>query len=203
MQHFLSNLSLKLLLLAMAVSFYAGAEVESVTIRWTSQLCQKTCGELLEKEFKKIGGVDKINIDISAGQATLTWKPMTAFSFTAINTAMHMVGIAMRDIRIKVSGKIRHSGDTIYIVSNGDNTRFDLINHVVPLPRGQAPVYNQAARKLSPELKQQLLSGESQHQTATIEGPVFMPERMTVPTPIVVDSLTFSDEPKKNAQSSH
>ena len=181
-------------------SFFTGSsiysEVQSITIRWTSQLCQKTCGTLLEKELKKVNGVDKVAIDLSAGQASLTWKPMSPFSYTSINTAMHMVGIALRDIRLRVKGHIRHTGETIYIVSDGDNTRFDLVNPVTPNLKGQSVVYNSSGRKLSPELRQQLLDGEKNGLTATIEGPVFMPERMTVPVQIVVDSLRFEEPPK-------
>lgn len=175
----------------------AHAEVESVTVRWTSQLCQKTCGTLLEKELKKVNGVDKVSIDLSSGQATLTWKPMVPFAYSSINTAMHMVGIAMRDMRLRVKGRIGHTGETVYIVSEGNNTRFDLVNPVVPSRTGQSVVYNAAGRKLSPELRQQLLTGESQGLIATIEGPVFMPERMIVPTQIVVERLNFAEEPKK------
>lgn len=180
----------------------AYSEVQSVTIRWTSQLCQKNCGILLEKELKKVNGVDQVGIDLSAGQASLTWKPMSPFSYTSINTAMHMVGIALRDIRLRVKGHIRHTGETIYLVSEGDNTRFDLVNPVAPNLKGQSTVYNAMGRKLSPELRQQLLDGEKNGLTATIEGPVFMPERMTVPVQIVVDSLRFEEPPRESDQSS-
>lgn len=192
----LKKFAVSLAILAATGSNCVNAEVESITIRWTSQLCQKTCGMLLEKELKKVNGVDKVAIDLAAGQASLTWKPMTPFSYTSINTAMHLVGIALRDIRLRVRGHIRHTGETIYLVSEGDNTRFDLVNPVVPNLKGQSTVYNAAGRKLTPELRQQLLDGEKNGQIATIEGPVFMPERMTVPVQIVVDSLRFTEVPK-------
>lgn len=167
------------------------SEIEQITIRWTAQLCNGNCSKLLEKELRKVRGIDEIAIDQGSGQATLTWSKKIPFQYTSLNTAMHMVGLSMRDIRIKVSGSIKHSGDNFYIVSDGDNTRFDLVNPVTPRPYGQANEFNAYARKLSPALKKELLDGETQKLKATIEGPVFMPERMTVPTQIVVDKLNF------------
>jgi len=169
------------------------SEIEQITIRWTAQLCQGTCTKLLVNEFKKIHGVDEIFIDQGSGQATVTWKEKMPFQFTSINTAMHMVGLSMRDIRIKVRGTIKHTGDIFYILSEGDNTRFDLMNPVTPVPYGQTSEFNTLTRKISPALRQQFLDAETQKLIATVEGPVFMPERMTVPTQIVVDHLSFTD----------
>lgn len=173
------------------------AEIEKITIRWTAQLCQGACPRLLEKEFRKIHGVKEIAIDQGGGQLTLTWKEKVPFQFTSVNTAMHMVGLSIRDIRIRVKGSVKHTRDTFYILSEGDGTRFDLLNPVIPHPGGQAAEFNASARKLTPALRQQLLQGEADKQIATIEGPVFMPERMTVPTQIVIDNLSFSVPPEK------
>ena len=176
--------------------FTVGAEVQQVTIRWTSLLCKDSCVKLLDQQLKKISGIKDVSIDQQAGQAVLTWKPNAPFLFTSINSAMHMVGISMRDIRIRVQGSIRHSGSTIFIVSEGDNTRFELVSPVTPNSKGQTSEYNYSNRKLSPDLMKQLLDAEKNRLKATIEGPVFMPERMTVPTQIVVDKLDFAETPK-------
>lgn len=167
------------------------AEIQQITVRWTSLLCKDSCVKTLDKELRKIKGIEQFNIDPSSGQVSITWKANVPFQFTTINTAMHMVGLSMRDIRIKVRGNILPSGNQIYIVSEGDNTRFELMNPVTPNPNGQSHVYNYTTRTLSPELKKQLLDGYQAKQIATVEGPVFMPERMTVPTQIVVDHLNF------------
>lgn len=188
-----------LFLCAIILSNPLQAEIEKITLRWTAQLCQNSCTKLLENEFRKIHGVNEISIDQGSGQATLTWKEKVPFQYTSINTAMHMVGISLRDIRIRVKGTIKHSGDVFYILSEGDNTRFDLVNPVIPHANGQAAEFNAAARKLTPPLRQKLLDGEAAKQIATIEGPVFMPERMTIPTQLVLDQLSFSD-PKEKKQ---
>lgn len=181
-----------LLLLSLLMLSPLHAQVEKVTIRWTAMLCQGSCPRLLEKEFRKINGVKEIAMDQGGGQLTLTWKEKVPFQFTSVNTAMHMVGLSIRDIRIRVKGFVKHTGDTFYIVSEGDNTRFDLLNPVIPHPGGQASEFNASTRKLTPALRQQLLLSETEKQIATVEGPVFMPERMTVPTQIVIDQLSFS-----------
>lgn len=175
------------------------AEIQQITIRWTAPLCQETCTKLLMNEFRKIHGVAEIYIDQGSGQATLTWKERMPFEFTSVNTAMRMVGLSIRDIRIKVRGYVRHTGDTFYIVSEGDGTRFDLLNPVTPVRGGQTSEFNTLTRGISPALRQQFLDAEAQKLIATVEGPVFMPERKTVPTQIVVDSLSFSD-PTKDAE---
>lgn len=168
------------------------AQVEQITIRWTKLLCKDPCIKILDRELKKIKGVDLVTIDPDAGQAIITWKANAPFQYTYINTAMHMVGLSIRDIRIRIHGPVNFSSNRAYIVSEGDNTRFELVNPVIPNLRGQAHEFNYSTRGLSPQLRQQIADGIQAKQIATVEGPVFMPERMTVPTQIVVDHLSFS-----------
>jgi len=187
------------LLIAFAIQATLQAEIQTVTLRWTAQLCQGNCMELLTKEFRKIQGVEEFNIDQGSGEATIKWKERIPFQYSAVNTAMRMVGLSIRNIRIQVKGTIRHAGDTFYIVSNGDYTRFDLLNPVIPNTAGVTAEFNAAARKLTPALQQQLLNGEAQKLDVVIEGPIFMPERNTIPTQIVLDHLNFID-PKKDQE---
>lgn len=167
------------------------SEIQNITLRWTNTSCQETCSRLLEKEFRKIQGMDQISIDTGSKQADLTWKENIPFQYTSLNTALHMVGLSPRDVRIRVRGRVKHNGNAFFIISEGDNTRFELMNPVVPNPGGVAPQFNAYARQIKQPLKQKLLDGEAQQEIATIEGPIFMPERMTVPTQIVVDQLDF------------
>jgi hypothetical protein len=57
--------------------------------------------------------------------------------------------------------------------------------------KGQTTVYNQSARSVSNELKQTLLRGIHEAKTATIDGPLFMPERNTSLV-LTVEQLNFS-----------
>jgi hypothetical protein len=180
-----------------ALQLPMNAEIQVLTIRWTPQLCQKNCIQLVERELRKIPGVKVISLDQGSGQATLTWKEGIPFQFSSINMAMRMVGLSIRDIRIKVTGRIQHNADIFYIVSNHDNTRFELLNPITPVRGGSVVEYNVAARKILPALQQQLLEGETQKLTATIEGPIFMPQRNTIPSQIVLDSLSFDEKDKE------
>lgn len=166
------------------------SQVESITIRWTTMLCQNNCLEQLLREFQKIRGIDQILIN--PGQADLTWKPNETFQYNYINLAMRMVGLSIRDIRIKITGTITHIGDRFYITTaGGAYTRFELLNPVIPIPGGVTAEFNEAARKISPTLRLKLLEAERLRQIATIEGPIFMPHRHANPTQIVVDHLSF------------
>lgn len=185
--------TLLLLLFCFAINMPLYSLVESITIRWVPMRCADTCVRLLEREFRKVQGIDQIFIDQGSGQATLTWKEKIPFQFVSVSTAMRLVGLSMREIRIRVSGTISHRGDSFYIISEGDNTPFELLNPIIPVPQGVTPEFNANARKLTPALRQRLLEGQMSKQTATVEGPVFMPERKTVPTQLILDSLDFQD----------
>lgn len=182
------------LLLCCALNTSLYSAIESVTIRWTAMLCPDSCVTLLEREFRKIKGVDQFSIDQGSGQVVLTWKPKEYFQYSSLNMAMRMVGLSMRSIRIRASGKITHTGNRFFIVSDGDNTRFELLNPIVSQPRGVTAEFNEAARQIGPLLQQKLLEAERTRAIATIEGPVFMPERNTVPTQIVVDHFDVREE---------
>ena len=182
-----------LLLFGFVINAPLYSVVESITIRWVTIRCPDNCVKHLEKEFRKIQGVDEIFIDQGSGQATLTWKENMPFQFISVSTAMRIVGLSMREMRIRVSGLISHRGNNFYIISAGDNTSFELLNPVIPYPQGVTPEFNTSARKITPALAQRLLEGQMLKQTATVEGPVFMPERKTVPTQLIVDSLDFQD----------
>lgn len=172
------------------------AEIISLTIKWTGLLCQEACVKQLEQQFKKIPGVDSFVISGAAGQINVVWKPNASFSFTPINTAMRMVGLSPLDIRLKVRGKLRHDARSVTLVSDGDYTRFNLLNPVLPEMNRQAAEFNLAARALTPPLRQKLLDAEAADMTATIEGVLFMPMR-TPGLNLVVEQLNFTAPPKK------
>jgi hypothetical protein len=185
-----------LILLFLCCKLNVYSSIESITIQWSSLFCKDQCIALLEKEFRKIRGVEQLSIDQEALQAVLVWKPNEPFQYSSINYAARAVGLSIRSIRIRVNGTITHSGDRFYLVSQGDNTRFELLNPIIPVPGEFTSKSNEAIRKIIPPLRDQLLEGERNRQIATVEGPIFMPNRNTVPAQIVVDHLDFS-EPQK------
>jgi len=148
------------------------AEIEHVIVTWSGLQCQQSCINQLTAQFKSIPGVAEVSM--GPGQVTLKWKPNVSFSFAPINTAMSLIGLSINDIRVKATGTITHNSYAVTLISSGDNTRFDLLNPVVPDIRDnrQAPQFNIGARGLRPELKQQLLQAESEGKIATISGPL-------------------------------
>lgn len=166
------------------------AEVEKITITWTALLCNQRCIEQLERHFTRIKGVAGVNFNQQAGLVEIRWKPNIPFSFAPINTTMSLVGLSIRDIRVKVRGTIRASGKNYRIISLGDNTSFTLLNPVTPY-RGTVTVeFNPANRELSPEMRQKLYDAQRQNKLAVIEGPLFMPER-SPPLMMVLDQINF------------
>ncbi len=168
------------------------AEIELVTVFWTPALCP-SCGPLISKAFSKMPGVDHFTVDAGVGVAKLYWKPKHRFTYEEVDYGLRMIGIAIRDIYVKASGKLGTSKLDFFLISDGDKTRFDLVNPITPDITRQTPLYNLAARTISPYLQKKLLKGDEEGRTITIEGPLFMPWRHYTHPQLVVDQLDFSD----------
>ncbi|KAF3362804.1 Uncharacterized protein PHSC3_000663 [Chlamydiales bacterium STE3] len=174
------------------------SEIEKATVTWTPILCSGSCVKTLERHFSKIKDIANISINQQVGMAELSWKPNASFNFTSIATAMGLVGLSIRDIRVKVRGTIRVSGKNYRVISLGDNTPFVLLNSVTPYRGTYVVEFNPANRELRPEMRQRLHEAQKKNQVAIIEGPLFMPERAP-PFMIVVDQIKFIDKiPSKN-----
>lgn len=169
------------------------SEIERVTITWRTLNCQNNCPSLLDQQFRKINGIAEFSINAPAGVAFLKWKPNVPFSYSAIDIAMRMVGLSFTDIRLRVTGTLQYSRNTVTLTSAGDNTRFNLLNPVVPDLTGQATEFNVDARSLTTGLFQNLVDGATKRMVATVEGPLFMPWRD--PSQLVVEQLSFT-QPK-------
>lgn len=166
---------LLLLVICLLISGQVHGEIQDVTVFWRSALCDYRCVDNLYKFFRQVRGVGSVVIDAPAGKAHMIYKPGSKFEFQPINYAMRRIGISLRDIRVRIRGTISHTGDTLFINSLGDTTRFALIGfpeasrqrYVVPFSR-----YN---RPLELDVKRALLFAEANHLLVTIEGPVFEP----------------------------
>ena len=172
------------------------SEIERVTVTWTAMECQANCIKQLEQQFRKIPGVGEVIMNPSAGQVDLKWKKNATFSFSPVNIAMELIGLTINDIRVRVHGTLKHSGNSVTLISSGDGTQFNLLNPVVPQAPGQTPQFNAAARGLRPELLEKLIKAEQEKKEATIEGPLLFPER-SPPLQLVVSISNFT-EPKKS-----
>lgn len=198
---FHSLLASLLLSIALVENSHINAEIQQVTIKWTTLLCStQQCLALLDKELRKVPGIADFTINQGAGQAVIDWRPNMPFNFQDVNVPLRLVGLSVRDIHVKVRGTLSHDSKTVTITSIGDNTRFQLLNPVVTNPGQQAAIYNLGARQLSPELHQKLVEGETQGMIATVQGPIFMPGRSSA-MQLVVGNVSFSkpkpEEPGK------
>lgn len=149
------------------------AEIEEVTITWRAASCDAGCGVLLNKEFRKIYGVADVQISVPEGQATLKWKPNAPITFQSLDTAMHMVGPGMQNLRMKIKGHIQSTTSGISLVSDGDGTLFPLISTIHPQVNQYTETESIYNRKLSPDIQKQLLEIQKSGQSVTIDGPVF------------------------------
>lgn len=171
----------------------AVAEVEKVTISWTALLCNQRCIQQLDRHFSRIKGVAGVEFNQQAGMVELRWKPNVPFYVAPINIAMGLVGVSIKDIRVKVRGTIRASSKNYRIVSLGDNTSFTLLSPITPYRGTFATPFNPANRELSPEMRQKLYEAQKSNKIALIEGPLFMPER-SPPLMIVLDQISFVEK---------
>lgn len=167
------------------------ADVESVVLRWTPETCIAGCGAIVQTNLEKMKGAASVSVSEAASQATILWKPDEKFSFVPINTQMRLAGPRVRDVRVKVRGTIKHSGQNVYLVSLGDNTRFELIGIPTPDPTGYVEESNIANRQLSQQTKDRLIATERSDQVVTVKGPLFQPTRS--PLRLVTERIDISE----------
>lgn len=170
----------------------AHAEVEKVIITWNNRTCKEACAHSLEENLRKIEWVTDVITNPEAGRTDLLWKPNAPFSYPAIYAAMSMVGLAFIDIHVTISGTLTHTSDSVTLTSNGDNTRFILLNPQRFSTTQYIPQKSLATRYLSPELRNQLIDGENANRTAIISGQIFEPQR-SPPLYLVVENLRFKE----------
>jgi hypothetical protein len=172
-----------------------GADIEKVTVQWTQARynCDAGCLRLLDNQFRRISGVSDVAIDQGAAQATLQWNPNVPFSYTAIDTAMRMVGPSIDNlgVRLKVRGTIRHDANSVTLISLGDNTNFFLLSPITPSSTQFVDTESVASRPLWPQVRTELLDAEAQNLIVTIDGPLFQPERAP-PFYIIVEQKKVS-----------
>lgn len=183
-------------MLLASAAFWTGllqAEIQQVTISWTANLCRTECVKNLYTQLGSIPSVKEVRINQGAGKAFIFLKPNAPFSFAPFNAAMQMVGLSIIDIRVRAKGPIVNQGQDYILLSSGDNTPFTLINPVIPERNDYVVQYNAGAvnRRLSPSNVQKFEDAKKSREIATIEGPLFLPER-SPPILLVVEQVSFS-----------
>lgn len=166
------------------------AEIDPILISWRVGECQPGCDVLLEKEVRKLYGVDSLEINTGAGQMSIRWKANQRFDYYAILSAIKKVGLHLANIRVKVRGMIRFEGNNTIIISNGDKTPFYLLGPVQPQNNQYTPTRSIYNRQLTLEQKAQLMEGEKSGAIAVIDGPLFEPYR-SPPLFLVLENVSF------------
>lgn len=177
------------------------AEIQEVSLTWTAGLCHAQCIKNLEMQFRRIPSVQEVQINEGAGKATLKLKKNMPYSFAPFNQAMELVGLSIIDIRVIATGQISNVGQDFVLISTGDNTTFTLINPIIPERSGYVVQYNAGAvnRKLSPAMVQQMEDAKKSKQIATIQGPLFFPER-SPPNLLVIEQIRFNNPGQQGTQ---
>jgi len=170
------------------------AEIQHVIIKWTPALCiLPSCVQGLQQQFVRISGVEDVQINQAAGQATLRWKPDVPFTFPPINTAMSMIGLSILDFRMRARGHIIQQGNNFVFVSQGDETRFVLLGPVTPQQTRYVIEFNPETHLPNPQLKDQFQQAVQNNSSVIIEGPIFQPER-SPPLQLIVERFQKKDE---------
>lgn len=178
---------------ALVYATHLNAEIEKVSVKWTPYQCDAGCVQNLDRQFRQIAGVADVTINMSAAQAEIRWRPNIPFSYTAIDTAMRMIGpsIDNRGLRLKVRGTIQHDARSVTLISTGDNSRFILLGPIVPSPTHYVEEESVWSHRPTPEARNEYLAAEDADQTVTVEGPLFQPEQAP-PMYMIVEKKQFA-----------
>lgn len=184
--------------LVIAWSMSLEAEVQKVVLKWNAALCQDTCVPLMQRQLQAIPGIANFQINAGAGIADIDWKPDAPFSFYPFNTATRSVGARLLDVRVKVKGTIVYDSQNLYLVSLGDNSRFILLGPLGMQSSQFVMQANPANHPLPADIKENLIEASRKHQTVTIEGPLFEPERYNLS--LITEKIDFPKEEPRDYQ---
>lgn len=187
----------KIFILSFALTLPLQAEIQKVTIKWTSALCAGPCVKELYHYFSLVPGVADVQIDQPGGQAIVRWKPNVPFTYQSMDTVTRLVGLYQNEIRVRVQGQVSHNLNNFRITSLGDGTTFNLLAPVTPSRTQYVEENNEETRQLSQEMKNQLLEAQQNNQMVTIEGPLFLPER-SPPMQIIIESFKVEERNPDN-----
>jgi hypothetical protein len=163
-------------------SLFLTAEIQMVSIKWIAYDwqaagCLKDCTQIVQREFKKVKGVDAVTVNQAAGRIDIRWKPKFAFSFGPIDTAMRLSGPGLEELRVRVRGKITHDSNSVTLISEGDGSRFILLGVLFPDPTRYVIEENPASHPIPLPVREELLRAEKNKKLVTVEGMIPQPEQ--------------------------
>lgn len=173
-------------------------DIDTVTVKWSAQLCQASCIKQLNERFSKMQGAEKVSIDGLNGVMTIKWKPKAPFSYTTLDWNMRWIGLYMTYVRVKVNGTVISKNKTYSLKSKNDGTTFELIGTADSKDPNLAvaanSIYN---RPLSQAVLDQLKEAQKKNLTVTVDGALFEPWR-GLPLRLITDRLSVEKPQKPN-----
>lgn len=150
-------------------------EVEEIQIKWNSFKCLSPCVDSIAQHLKGINTISDLQINGQGGTAVMKWSQNIPFSYEPFRGAFAAAGgIKIREMRVRVRGKISHDSSNYYLNSTGDQSSFQLIGPIYTEPGRYAPK-NIASHPLTSEMKDQLSEAENHNATVVISGPLYLP----------------------------
>lgn len=177
-------------------------DIDSVTVKWSAQLCQPSCLKQLQERFGKMEGAEKVTIDGMNGVMEIKWKKKVPFSYSKLDWNMRWVGLYMTYVRVKVNGNVISKNKAYSLKSKNDGTTFELLGPADSKDPNLAvaahSIYN---RPLSQAVIDQLQEAQKKNLTVTVDGALFEPWR-SPPLWLVVDRLSVEKPQNPPAGSS-
>ncbi|CRX38065.1 hypothetical protein [Estrella lausannensis] len=175
------------------------SEIQTIRVDWTPGFCLAPCEETLRQKLAASPNVAKSDVPPGASQATIRWKPDKKFSYQTLNFLIKGAGVKINQVFITAQGKIRHDSNDVYLVSQGDNTRFTLLSPIyVSMNPTQGQVgHNLDSYKLSASVREELINNQKEDKIVTVKGVLFDPWRYGE-LYLIMDSHSASAPVKKN-----
>jgi copper chaperone CopZ len=108
------HLLLSALLLVSSVPGWA--QVEKVAMRTTGISCG-VCAAVSEISFKRIPGVDKVNISLSQEAIMLTYKPGAAFDPQGIRKVLKPLEVGVVQFQISARGRVQEQNGKQFFIA--------------------------------------------------------------------------------------
>ena len=163
------------LLFLLSVGRTLQGEVEEIQVKWNAFKCLSPCVDSIAQHLKGINTVSDVQINGQMGTAVMKWNQNIPFSYEPFRGAFAAAGgIYIREMRVRVSGKISHDSVNYYLNSSGDHSSFQLIGPIFTEPGRYTPK-NIASHPLTPEIKDRLNEAENHNATVVISGPLYLP----------------------------
>src|SRR5215470_3920168 len=96
-------------LLLFALALPGWGQVEKVAMRTTGISCG-VCAAVSELNFRRLGGVEKVDISLAKEAIMLTYKPGAAFDPRGIREVLRPLEVGVVQFQISARGRVQEQG---------------------------------------------------------------------------------------------